>query len=315
MNDADVQTSVVIVTYNSEDDIETCLNYLEDESGLEVIVVDNASHDGTREVLTRLKDTGRIDVLSLSDENVGFAAAVNAGIKASTGGDVFLLNPDAKIRGADILKLGQMCREDPTIGILAPLVESGPTVAVMAAGRQPTIWPLFTHFSGLARAFPHVKALRGRHLYMASHSAEEQEVEWVSGCALYVPRAVLREVGLLSEKWFMYGEDIEFARRVGKQGYRVVVTPSVRATHLIGSSVNKSGGLVSTMWADNTYDYYSQEFEAGALRRLVWRLIFSGGLLTRAALFMVRAKRSPSLSEEYRGRARRFRRFAASVWK
>jgi GT2 family glycosyltransferase len=113
----------------------------------------------------------------------------------------------------------------------------------------------------------------------------------------------------------MYGEDIEFAHRVSKAGFRVVVTPEVTATHLIGSSVNKAGGRVSTMWAENTYDYYVREFKAGPVRRLAWRLIFSGGLMSRALLFRLRGLKSPSLRAEYAGRAHRFERFAAAVWK
>jgi GT2 family glycosyltransferase len=228
---------------------------------------------------------------------------------------VFLLNPDAEIEGASVRRLREIARADPTIGIIAPVVESGPTVAVMAAGRQPTLWPLFTHFTGLARVFPRIKALRGRHLYMEHHSSSVQDVEWVSGCALYVTAPALDKAGMLSERWFMYGEDIEFAHRVSKAGFRVMVTPEVKANHLIGSSVNKAGGRVSTMWAENTFDYYVSEFRAGLFRRTVWRIIFSGGLLSRALLFRVRGIRSPTLAEEYNARAERFERFAGAVWK
>ncbi|WP_291048314.1 glycosyltransferase family 2 protein [Herbiconiux sp.] len=309
------ETSVVIVTFNSEDDIAACLDQLAGGEGLEIVVVDNASSDSTPEMLRRFEQRGAIDVLVLSESNDGFAKAVNAGIRASHGRDVFLLNPDAQIDGASVVRLREAARNDPRIGIIAPLVESGPTVAVMAAGRQPTLWPLFTHFSGLARAFPRWRALRGRHLYMGHHSSVEQDVEWVSGCALYVTEPALSTVGLLSERWFMYGEDIEFAHRVSLAGYRVVVTPSVKATHLIGSSVNKAGGKVSTMWAVNTYDYYVREFHAGPVRRFVWRGIFSGGLLSRALLFRLRGMKARSLREEYDARAERFENFAGAVWK
>jgi len=88
----------------------------------------------------------------------------------------------------------------------------------------------------------------------------------------------------------------------------------VKATHLIGASVNKSGGAVSTMWAENTFDYYVHEFHAGPLRRLVWRTIFSGGLLSRAFRFRLLGIRSPSMRAEYVARAHRFEMFASAVW-
>nr|WP_254069441.1 glycosyltransferase family 2 protein [Herbiconiux sp. VKM Ac-2851] len=310
-----VATSVIVVTYNSRNDIEASLEQLSTGEGIEVVVVDNASSDGTQVLLQDLHGRGLIDQLVLSPSNDGFAKAVNEGIRRSVGRDIFLLNPDAQIDGKGVESLRDAIRADSSIGIIAPLVESGPTVAVMAAGRQPTLWPLFTHFTGLARAFPRWKLMRGRHLFMRHHSRDRQDVEWVSGCALYVSERAVKEVGLLSERWFMYGEDIEFAHRVLKAGFRVVVTPEVKATHLIGSSVNKAGGRVSTMWAENTYDYYVREFGAGPVRRTIWRIIFSAGLVSRALLFRVRGLRKPELRGEYRGRAERFERFAWSVWR
>jgi hypothetical protein len=68
------------------------------------------------------------------------------------------------------------------------------------------------------------------------------------------------------------------------------------------------------MWAENTFDYYVREFHAGPLRRLAWRTIFSGGLLSRALVFRLRGIRSPAMRAEYGARAHRFERFAAAVW-
>ena len=314
MSGSEFATSVVIVTFNSRDDIVACVSQLASSKATEVVVVDNSSSDGTEAVLAKLYEDGAIDTLILSENNEGFSKAVNAGIRASRGADIFLLNPDAQISGSDLDKLRAIAHADPTIGIVAPLVESGPGVAVMSAGRQPTLWPLFTHFTGLARAFPRVRILRGRHLYMSAHSSDVQEVEWVSGCALYFTAEARSRVGLLSERWFMYGEDIELARRVQLAGLRVIVTPDVRAFHAIGSSVNKAGGRVSTMWAENTFDYYVQEFRPGPVRRALWRVIFSGGLLSRALIFRAKAARSNSERDELTGRANRFEHFAAAVW-
>ncbi|MCJ0700452.1 glycosyltransferase family 2 protein [Frigoribacterium faeni] len=314
-SDSAADIAVIIVTYKSGDDIDECLTRLSDADNLQVIVVDNDSSDDSVPRLEELERRGDISTLILNYENVGFAKAVNAGIAVAKDKDVFLLNPDAQISGRDINTLRVKAQRDPSIGIIAPLVSSGPTVAVMAAGRQPTLWPLFTHFSGLARAFPDKRSFRGRHLFMAHHSREQQDVEWVSGCALFVRADVLARVGVLSERWFMYGEDVEFAHRVLKSGYRVIVTPDVQAQHLIGSSVNKAGGRISTMWAENTYDYYVSEFEPNGLQRLLWRVIFSGGMLSRALLFVARAQRDGVQKHEYLARARRFTRFSLAVWK
>ncbi|MEJ3403903.1 glycosyltransferase family 2 protein [Rathayibacter sp. YIM 133350] len=308
------RTSVIIVSYNSSDDIRDCVQALRGSEGTEVVVVDNASSDGTPGLLRALESEGLIDVLVLSAENLGFGKGVNLGIRSSHGEDLLLLNPDARL-DVDALAALRERSLDPSIGIVAPVIHSGPTIATMAAGEQPRLWPMFTQYTGIARAFPNVSWLRGRHLFFSPHAASEQSVGWVSGGCMYIPARTRAAVGMLSERWFMYGEDIEFCHRVTKAGFKIIVTPTASAEHAIGASVNRSDGAVSTMWAQNTYDYYVTEFSAGPIRRFLWRVIFSGGLLSRAVLFDVKAARSETHRDELRGRSRRFRAFADAVWR
>jgi GT2 family glycosyltransferase len=307
--------SVVIVTYNSADDVEECLRAVRSARSAEVVVVDNDSPDGTPALLESLREEGLIDVLVLGADNSGFAKAVNTGIRASSGRDVFLLNPDAIISGADLDALVAEANAQDRVGVAAPVVNSGPTVDVMAAGRQPRLWPMFTQYSGLSKAFPTVSAFRGRHLFLARHANVLQDVEWVSGCCLLIARAALDELGLLTERWFMYGEDIEYCQRVLDAGYRVIVTPRSQATHLVGSSVAKAGDHISTLWARNTYDYYRTQFRPNAASRLAWKTVFSAGLLSRSALFLARARLQPQWRDAYVSRARKFSAFARAVWR
>lgn len=308
------RTSVIIVTYNAQADLEACVESLSDEPPFEVIIVDNCSSDDTRPIARRLVADRRASKLIESETNDGFARAVNRGIRASSGDGVFLLNPDARISGRDLRHLEHVAASDRSIGILAPLVDSGPSVPTLSAGLQPRLWPLFTHFSGLARLFPHVRALRGRHLYRAHHSIT-QDVEWVSGCALYITPSALPAIGSLSERWFMYGEDIELAKRAVDLGFRVVMNADVRAWHAIGTSANASTSSVATMWARNTYDFYVTAYNPGVVRRFLWRIIFSTGLLSRAAVLSIRSRtRRGDEARAARARAARFRRFAGAVW-
>ena len=311
----DYDVSVVVVTYHSADDIEASLRGIRTARRSQIVVIDNASTDETPEVLERLREEGLIDVLVLGTDNPGFAKAVNRGIALSSGRNVFLLNPDAVMDGAALDRMVELCDADRTIGIAAPVVTSGPTVDVMVAGKQPRLWPVLMHQTGLARAFPHVRALRGRHLFLSHHASRMQDVEWVSGCCLLIAGRALRELGPLSERWFMYGEDIEYCQRALDHGFRVVVTPDATATHMIGSSVRKSGKAVSTLWARNTYDYYVTQFKPGVIARFLWRLVFSGGLGSRAMLLLVKARRNPEWRDEYHGRAQRFAAHALAVWR
>ncbi|MEV7873753.1 glycosyltransferase family 2 protein [Microbacterium sp. NPDC089188] len=306
-------TTVILVTYNSGADLEQCVRTLGPSEAFKVVVVDNRSVDDSVDIARRLQSEGLVARVIESPTNDGFARAVNRGIESSDPGGLFLLNPDARITGSDLLRLVEKAQEDPRIGILAPLVDSGPQVPTLAAGKQPRLWPLFTHFTGLARAFPRVQVLRGRHLYREHHSYT-QDVEWVSGCALYLAPAARSSVGTLSDRWFMYGEDIELADRVLRHGFRVVLDADVVATHEIAASVNAAGSAVSTMWAENTFDFYVWRFSPGPVRRFLWRLIFSAGLGSRALLLAVKSARSGPSAPAMRARAARFRRFAGAVW-
>ncbi|MFB2599453.1 glycosyltransferase family 2 protein [Herbiconiux sp. P17] len=310
-----VRTSIVVVTYNSAEDIRDCVEAMRATDDAEIVVVDNASPDGSQELLVELQREGLIDTLILSPENLGFAKGVNAGIRASKGRDVLLLNPDASLGVESLTALRTFAESRSDVGIVAPVVDSGPTVDVMSAGEQPTLWPMFTHYAGLSRVFADNPRFRGRHLFRSRHAGQEHVVGWSSGCCLYIPRRTIDRVGLLSERWFMYGEDIEYCHRVSKAGLKVVVTPLAHAVHAVGASVNSAPGTISTMWAENTYDYYVTEFRPGPIRKFFWRLVFSGGLLSRSVVFRLKARRDRSSKNILLARATRFEAFSAAVWR
>ena len=268
-----MSVAVVIVTFNAIQDIDACIQAL--GTGHRIVVVDNASTDGTVDALDRLHSSGRIQAFVRNEINAGFARAVNRGLVEAGPGDVLLLNPDARITGEAIEALREIAAR-PDIGIVSPLVDNGPGVYALGAGEQPALWPMFTHFSGLARLFPRVRRLRGRYLYRASLDQDLVDTGWVSGGCLYWSERARAAVGSLSERWFMYGEDVDLARRVLAAGFRVVVARDIHAFHALGGSVNESTGPVSTMWATNTADYYRVTFRPGPLRFFLWRAVQRG---------------------------------------
>jgi GT2 family glycosyltransferase len=300
---SDNRLALAIVTYNSAHQIVECIDKLNNsKSDFSIIVRDNASTDSTPDILRDMKSQRKIDELVLADENQGFAVAVNDVIHRAPKCDILLMNPDARIDSEAITILRNAIAEDPGLGMVAPVVRGDESIRVMSAGRLPTLWPMFTHYSGLSRAFPERRRLRGRHLFLDSHSNNDQVVEWTSGCCVLIPRRTIEQVGVLNERWFMYGEDTEYCKRVLDAGLSIKVLAKAHAFHEVGASAaieEESDGSptrrrvadgppaahtrLNVMWAVNLYDFYVTEYRPTIVTRLAWKTVFTLGNALRAA--------------------------------
>ena len=298
---------VAIVTYNSAHQIGECIdNIYNSLSDVSIIVRDNASTDSTPDILRDMKSQRKIDELVLAETNQGFAVAVNDVIHRAPECDILLVNPDARIDSEAITTLRNAIADDPGLGMVAPVVRGNENIRVMSAGRLPTLWPMFTHYSGLSRAFPEERRLRGRHLFLDPHSNRDQVVEWTSGCCVLIPRRTIDKVGVLSERWFMYGEDTEYCKRVTDAGLSIKVLANAHAFHEVGASATihkESGGSsirrnaaksppaehakLNVMWAVNLYDFYVTEYRPSVVTRLAWKTVFTFGNAVRAAVRLV----------------------------
>jgi N-acetylglucosaminyl-diphospho-decaprenol L-rhamnosyltransferase len=323
--------TIVLVTFNSAHQIADCLKTLADRGPeISIRVRDNGSTDSTPELLKELAAEGYIDDLILADEDAGFAIAANDVIRRAGNDNILLMNPDARVSLETIQLMCEAIDQDPTLGLVSPVVHGDDEISVMSAGRQPRLWPMLTHYSGLSRAFPKSKTLRGRHLFLSKHSHEDQFVEWTSGCCLLIPRATIDRVGLLSERWFMYSDDTQYCKRVLDTGLKIKVLSNAHAFHEVGASEQVIENIdtcdsddaqkeaevaspekpeidVSTMWGKNLYDYYVQEFHPTAVTRLAWKTVFTGGNGLRA---LVRQARNPKDRK-----AAHLMRNALAVWK
>lgn len=297
--------TIAMVTYNSRDHIADCLKWFADRpADVRVRVRDNGSTDSTPAILKRLRDEGLIDELILSQDDPGFAIGANDVIRRSGDDDVLLMNPDARIALETIAMMREAINSDPLLGAVSPVVSGGDEISVMSAGRQPRLWPMITHYSGLSRLLPRSRVFRGRHLFLRHHSGRDQIVEWTSGCCLYIPRRTFNRVGLLSERWFLYGEDAEYCKRICDAGLVIKVLADARAYHEVGGSsaieidadmvasaatqTNQNPALpppdVGTLWGKNLYDYYTVAFEPSAATRTAWRVTFTAGNAFRASV-------------------------------
>jgi GT2 family glycosyltransferase len=281
--------SIVIVNWNTKNLLRDCLASVFQSAGdiaLEVFVVDNRSSDGSGEMVRCEFPAVR---LIENESNVGFAVANNQAFPLCSADLVMLLNPDTRVRDGALQTLVQFMRAHPEAGAAGPLVvHPAGRLRVMSCGHQPTLRTLFNHYSGLSALLPHSPAFRGLFLLIGPHSDRVRPVEWISGACLLVRRRVIDEVGPLSERWFMYAEDWEWCHRISAAGWTLYSVPEAVVEHHLGAASAKNKP-VSTMCFDSMRSYYVSKERPSWLQLLVYDVILTGGVATRAVFYALRA--------------------------
>jgi N-acetylglucosaminyl-diphospho-decaprenol L-rhamnosyltransferase len=302
-----VLLTTILVSYNTREMTMSCLKSLQaDTDGIasEVIVVDNASGDGSASAIR----AGFPDVTLIENsDNVGFSRAVNQGLRLAAGKFVMLLNPDCVVTPGMTDALTGYLVAHSDVGIVAPLITHPEgRLTVLSAGYLPNLQHLAVHYFGLSRVSLFGKHLHGLNLLSGLATQGPRDVEWVSGACLVASRTLFSDLGGLSDRWFMYAEDMDFCARAMDRGYRVVHLPSAHVTHEVGAS---SGGA-STLWIENLEDFYVQRFHPSRLTLFFWRLTLALGLASRAAGYRVRAATRRDEAEAWKARANNFEAFA-----
>jgi N-acetylglucosaminyl-diphospho-decaprenol L-rhamnosyltransferase len=228
--------SIVIITRNTRDLLESLLQSIEADVGLrpmikEVIVVDNGSSDGTDAMVA-----SRFPLATLvkNGENRGFAAAVNTGYRLSSGEFVFLLNSDTRLIPGETANMLDFMEREPQVGIAGPQL----VYEDMRPQRSFALTPSLV-FEVLPRSLLE-RVLPGRFRTKGTGLSAPLDVESLIGAALMIRRAVLERVGGFDERFFFYLEETDFCLRVGQEGSRVVFFPSARIVHLQGKTVRQS---------------------------------------------------------------------------
>ena len=225
--------SIVIVSYNAGTELEECLRSLRTNPPSlphDIVVVDNDSSDGSADgVATRWADVRLIRM----GRNAGFSAANNAGIRATSGELVLLLNCDTIVPAGALDRLIARLEATPAAAIGGPRLVDGSGAAELSFGRmispaaelrQKTVGRLYSAGFGPARR------------WVERETRREQFVDWVSGACLLVRRTDAEAVGLLDERFFLYTEDVDFCASVRARGRRVVFTPAAEIMHRRGRS-------------------------------------------------------------------------------
>lgn len=279
------RAGIVIVTWNSEQDIGACLESAAGQCE-DVVVVDNASQDGTRDLVA-----GRPGVRLIANEsNRGFAAAVNQGVTALDNEMVLLLNPDAVLR-TGIGDLVQACGDTQVAAAAGKLVdEHGELQKGFCVRRFPTPLTLALEVLGWNRLWPGNRV--NRHYRCLDLDLDQPAaVEQPPGAFLMVRRDVWRKLDGMDEQFHpLWFEDVDFLRRARNSGYGVRFVPSVVARHRGGRSVKKlSFGCRQLYWYGSLLRYASKHFGHGGRMMVCVAVVFGSLLRMLAAIFSERS--------------------------
>lgn len=237
-----VDLSVIIVSFNTKELTIDSIKSIEKEGsklGLEVIVVDNSSSDGSREALKDFKTDKFKYATIFNDSNTGYAKANNQGIKKAEGKYILLLNSDTLVHSGSLSKLVEFAEKTPDAGVV------GSKLLNIDGSLQGSCFHFPTIKNAILEYFFGKKGLFDKY---APKGNGPTTVDALVGAAFLITPEAKRKVGILDERYWAYFEDIDYCRQVWKKGLKVYYLPTSVITHYHGASFKKATSDDATRW-------------------------------------------------------------------
>ncbi len=291
---------IVIVNYNTRDDLARCLDSIAASNGryaYAVVVVDNGSQDGSAELVRSGYPWARLIV---SERNGGYAYANNLGLRLlgyGTGNGTtelpryaLLLNPDTILPPDALDAMLAYLDAHPEAGVAGPrLVRRDGSLDRACRRGFPTPSVSFYHITGLSKLFPHSPRF-GRYnmTYLDEHV--ETEVDAVVGAFMLMRSEALEQAGLLDESFFMYGEDLDLCYRIKQRGWQVRYVPQVTVLHVKGASSRKNSLQATMAFYDAMKIFHDKHYRSGSFFMVNWAVDLGVALLRAKALLANRLR-------------------------
>jgi GT2 family glycosyltransferase len=229
--------SIIIVSYNTKEFLKGCIESIYKTTKkikFEIIVVDNASSDGTIEMLKKLS-TENFRLIE-NKENLGFSKANNLGVKKASGRYLLFLNPDIVVHAETLEGMVKFMSQYQDAGAATcKLIMPNGQIDDASHRGFPTPWNSFSHFSGLAKIFGEIEHFGGYNLKHLDFS-RTHEIDALAGAFMIVRRKAGEEAGWWDEDYFFYGEDLDFCYMLKQKGWKIYYVPEFSVLHYKGVS-------------------------------------------------------------------------------
>lgn len=281
----DFDLTVTIASWNTRERLRECLNSLlalSDEARTQIIVFDNASTDGSPEMVRQCFPQV---TLIASERNLGFGSAHNRAMAAGSGRYFMALNPDAIVKPGTLSGLVAFADAHPRAGIVGPRIVNPDGTLQYSCRRFPTIQAALFRNTLLGKLFPKNR-FTGDYLMRDWAHDEPRLVDWVSGAAMMVRAEMRAEIGGFDERFFMYCEDVDWCLRAHQAGWEVWYAPVGEVVHVIGSSTDQVANQMIRMFHHSMWLYYKKH-EVEKVSPLL-RPLVPLGLWVRGSLFIAK---------------------------
>ncbi|MBN1633578.1 MAG: glycosyltransferase family 2 protein [Ignavibacteria bacterium] len=259
-----LKLSIVIVTWNNEEEIAECLRsiYANEENEplgrIETIIVDNASSDNTVKVVKSFIELIEDDVkIIANDENLGFTRGANLGLRKAKGRYIFLLNPDTEIISDALVELVIKLENEKQAGIIAPQLLFRESEIQKSVRCFPKYRDIFFEILLLSKLFPNSRLFSRWKMNYFSHN-EEAEVEQPMGAALMFNRKILEEADYLDERYDMFYSDVDVCKKISLAGHKIIFFPKAKIKHRKGVSVYKNRAYMISLWNKDCLKYFKK---------------------------------------------------------
>ncbi|OGW29175.1 MAG: hypothetical protein A2X59_08160 [Nitrospirae bacterium GWC2_42_7] len=278
--------SIIIVSYNTRDLLDACIESIRRTTqsiSYELIVADNASHDGTQEMLLRKYPDVKV---ILNKENHGFAAATNQGVRAARGEYVLLLNPDTVILKGAIERCVSFLAEQGENDLVACRVlnTDGSVQRTWKGAEFYSLRAQFLMLTGMERFCSNALIMEKAKLKHFDPN-KTQTVAYVAGCFMLMRKNALVKLGLMDENFFLYSEDGDLCFRIRRSGGAVHYYSGAEIIHYGGQSTKAKALKSHHLFLVNRFKFYKKNF--GFARAVIYRIIMALGAFIKISSLLM----------------------------